>query len=59
MFKYFQGFIDNNHKIVHLKWRITSLDFNTFDGEFLSFDLSCYTFLFIYVNATSKKVQIS
>jgi hypothetical protein len=59
MFKDFQGLIDNNHNIVHLKWRTTSLDLNTFDGEYLSFDLSCYIFLLICVNATSEKVQVS
>ncbi len=59
MFNDFQGLIDNNHNIVYLKWGTISLDFNTFDGDFLSFDLSCYTFLLIYVNATSKKVQVS
>jgi hypothetical protein len=43
-FKKFQDIMDYNHNTMHLKWKVTSLDFNTFDVEYLCFDSTSFIF---------------
>jgi hypothetical protein len=59
IFKNFQGLIAYNHNNVHLKWKASSLTFNTLGGEYLAFDSSNYTFWITSVNATNKKIQVT
>jgi hypothetical protein len=59
IFKDFHGLIVCNHNNVHLKWKTSSLDLDTFGGDYVAFVLSSYTFLATCVNAIGEKVQVT
>jgi hypothetical protein len=50
-FKEFQDMVDYNHNTKHLKWKVTLLDFNTFDVEYLCFDSPSFIFWATCLNA--------
>jgi len=59
VFKKFLNLVICKHDNVHLKWKVSPLDFNSLSIEYLCFDYSSYIFWATTLNSITKKVQMN